>query len=587
MKKTKSGRKYIPEYVFVDGKEVMFRMLSTEQRFAVMSHCKTAHSVESRPNYKDIVVNSMSIMKFGGGFTGDEILSMKERYSKNGFIIQPLVKEAHGGGQGARGWGILHLSVRNLVDDLLKKYDILEEFHGLSKEKQLSRIQKFIGPMDVIEFKPKVAVSSILPYEGLVYAKQEWMDKNNIPFGAKTTGPVKGLIVPLPDYFKIDADFIVPESENKINLSVEKLSKTVMLNRENVPANRYSKNLITVSGKVGRMPRHAFDLQAHLDYIPNVDLSVERAFYETGNFTPDFIDSLFGYNDTKTGEHKLRNEGKLIMAGVHPFSRDMIEGTLKSLWTMVRTKLEGRIPGIYGTAMPLEMLPKGISIKRGYITRFPWIFPILTEYAIYEHCIFLSQDLMKIFGGDFDGDQVAAYHRMTMKDLPVWPRDKEWLVSIMAAPEKKEAVSDKSIEEVIGSQIDQYVKCGQVYNICRILEECVRMEGWKRKAIFELGAKLTSQIVQPYINGFKYMAEEGNVPTIEVLAEKYGVPMRWKERAVMFFNAFRSSKASIPRIAHVARLINAKPDSLMYYERLAYKFITWNLCDEGLKNVKL
>lgn len=586
MKKTRTNTKYIPEYVLIDGKEKMFSMLEQKERFAVMAHCKSVYSVDARPNYKDIVTKCMSIMKFGCGFNMKDIEVINQRFSK--YIIQPLIKDAQGGGQGGRGWGILHLNPDNLVDRLLRKYNILDEFKELSKEKQLSRIQKFIGPMDQIIYKPRVLVTNIESYEGLIKGRQSWMDLNFIPFGAKTTGPVKGLVVPMTDMeeklYK-DYDLVIPNGENKLNLSAEKLSMTIMLNRENIPANRYSRNLITSSGKIGRMPRHAFDLQAHLNVIPRVDLTVEKAFYETGKFEPEFIEQLFGYTD-KEDKLTLRNEGKLIMAGANPFGKDLINETLKSLLTMIKSKLEGRIPGIYGTAMPLEMLPKGIKRKTGYVTRFPWVFPIMTEYAIYEHCVFVPEALMKVFGGDFDGDQVAIYHRMSMEGLPTWKNDSQWLTGIMSAPDKKDVISDKSIEDVMGSQIEQYTKCGQIYNTCKIIEECARMEGWSRHDIFSLGAKLTAQVVQPYINGFKYAAEEGELPTIEKIAEAYGVPLRWKERATMFFNGFRTSKASIPRIAKTAKLIQALPTSPMYYERLGYIFIDWILCEEGQKHVQ-
>jgi len=587
---------YIPEFVWKDGEMVPMNKLKPEDRSKVLRHGKAVVTTDIRKNYKTIVTAATSVMKFGGGFEGKEFLEFAKRIHDKGMVIAPFVKDANGGGRGARAWGLIHAVPKGTVENILETLDVKEEFEKLPPEKQLARITKFLGEMDELEHKPTVKIiPDFSEYEGLLPADDEWMAKNNLPFGIKATGPVKGLIVP-KSYFinaaktemeqKImtellsGADIFVPESENKIKLSAEKLTKTIHVIRNITPEKRFSRNLKKGDNTdaLGRNPTFAFDLQALLGHTPTPDLSEEKAFYEKGEWSEELLDNLFGFDDKKTEpvSRKLRREGELIKNGVNPHDPEVRDEAMKALWTRIRTRLQGKLPGIYGVAMPISLLPVGVRKKRGYITRYPWIFPILADYAIHEHCIFLDTELMKMFGGDFDGDQIAVFHRKRLDTGLVYPNMKGTLKEWMKMPEKTNAShGDKPQEEVIAYILGQYAGCGRIFNAGKIVVDTARAEGWTQEAICELDAKITGSKVQTYINGFKNAGCE-EVPSLSDLAGMFNVPAKRLNRQRAFYRALRSPMGGIDMVVESATDLNADPKSPAYYERtIAINFKDW------------
>lgn len=571
---------YLPEFVLLQKDErfeiVSFRRLPIHLRAAVIKHEKMAHNVDTKPYYKRIVMDSVSIMKFGGSYDPASFKFVCERATGLGYKVAPLFRDIHGGGQGALGWGVVHISKHDHVGAVLAELGIADEMYALSKPKFLNRINKLLGVHDSIMYKPSVRVIPDIPeFQGLAFASPEWMERNNIAYGMKLTGPVKSLVVPKPDHISFNADLVIMQSENKLKLSEEKLSRLISLVRSNTPKLKFSRNLPKMNGNLGRLPVSGFDMQALLNKTPNPDLTQEKDFYENGNLSPELFSAMFEYTD-KSGDKKVRREGQQIQTGADPFCEQLFSATMSALRTVVTAKLKGRIPGIYGVAMPISLLPKGVPVKRGWVTRWPWMFPILANYAIYEHCIFVDTKLHKMFGGDYDGDLVAVYHRNAMDTGMVFPRDKVKLAAWMKAPEKVEDSTDCSINDTIVSLLEQYSGCGRVYNNCKVVVEAARMDGWDRDRLLELDARLYATIVQPAIDGFKNKGTDV-LPSVKDIAVANGVPTANLKHVSTCFIAVRSRAGGITEMVDTAKVLKADIHSKCFYERVCALFKGWKL----------
>ena len=131
-----------------------------------------------------------------------------------------------------------------IISDIVKELGFHDEFMKLPMGKRMNRIQKIIGEMHDFQVKPKVKMcDDINKFEGLLFGNKEWMKNNGIEPGAKTTLATKGLIFPTPDYIKSTADLLVPISENKFNLSEEKLSDLIKWIPRLTPGSLFSRNL--------------------------------------------------------------------------------------------------------------------------------------------------------------------------------------------------------------------------------------------------------------------------------------------------------------------------------------------------------
>jgi len=227
----------------------------------------------------------------------------------------------------------------------------------------------------------------------------------------------------------------------------------------------------------------------------------------------------------------------------------------------------------------MELLPKSEHhlIRRGAITRPPWMFPVEADYAIYEHCIFVWSDFMKLFGGDFDGDQLVVFPKnVGISTGYSWPGSKMFLQSIMKAPEKKEVtVQGGDWRKAACAILDSYSNCGKQHNNCKIFLEVARKYLPKVK-LLALEAKMSASIVQPYIDGLKYQAAKMDLLSPFDLATIYlnrYVKTDEVKRATACFNAARGTFASVRSCLKVDK---PSIESHIYYERLiAANFKGW------------
>jgi hypothetical protein len=566
-----SNQKYLCDAYYIGkGKIVFAKDLSDADRYLTIKHAKSANNVVGRDHLKALYDEAFSVGCFGGKYTAetvDDVLSMVKNAK---FTMVPLVKEVYGG---KRGWGVIHMVKYDFIRKIAASMGIESELYSLAPEKFLIRIQKLFVKMELIA-NADVSLVEKSPFEGLIYAKADYMEKAGLVYGTKTSGVLKGLIVPAPDTMSFKGDLLISMDENKIKLPDFKLGKLIFVDRDQDPAKRFSKNLIGVSGKAGRLPVKAFDLHAMLNRPVRADLADIKVFYETGVISDKLFDMLFSYVD-KTGTRKYTRSGLMLKSGIDRKDPKVVADVNTAIWTCVHARITGKIAGIYGVAMPLGLLPKGIKIKKGYITRYPWIFPVLAEYAVHEHCIFVDESVMKLFGGDYDGDLVAVYHKRTL-DLPYsWAKDKVRLQEWMKMPEK-ETGEARSLEATLAYQLEQYAECGKAYNNAKIVVDCARLAGWSNDDVSRLDCLLMSNEVQPFINGLKYKG--GNkAPSSFDLAKKYMVPITSIVRVTKFFNAVRSSKSGITEVIKAAKDLNPDANSKSYYERVVALFSTWTI----------
>jgi len=581
-----------PEFVYRPSKEkdqigklLTFESLSSEEQRHVLEHAKRDAQVKDRPNYRPILENSRTVMRLSGSFLGNEWKYVTQKIRERGFIPVPLVRDAHGGGMSASGAGCIHFSKVDLLSSFLEANDLKGEFSALPAEKKVNRLVKFMGEEQSFVKEPVVVCAAgPAAYPGLIFASQEFMDANDLPFGIKATGPVKGLIVPFPDGMDLRCDLFVPTGENKLKLSSKKLSRTIKVVRSNTPSARFSRNLLRdVIGEgdeetKGRLARFAWGLQSLVNYIPRPDLSEEKHFFETGEATIEFIDKLFGYTGP-CGERIMRTEGELLIAGMSAWHPQIAHKVQEALWTVVQKKLMGFLPSsIYGVAMPMELLPTSERwrVKKGLITRSPWLFPIETEYAVFNHCIYVWSEFMQMFGGDFDGDQVLVLHQKCGVTTGYsWPNDKDYLEVIMRPPVKMDSsiVDVGTIDETVAQILDSYSKIGIQYTKVKVFLEAAR-KYVDRKKWLALDARTMATVVQPFIDGIKYKGG-GEVLDSWELAKIYGmfIPKSELDQSKLVYSALRGKRSSLLEAVSIAQTAE---DSSLYYEKvLALNFKNW------------
>lgn len=592
------NNKYVCEHVYEggkDGKILEYQNLPPKEQNEIRGCSPSVQSIENRPYLKAIYVadDVIGIIKPGMGFVPKEHKKVEDHFKAMGYIYFPNISMAHGGGQGATGSGKMLFSKRNLWNEILTSLNILDEFNNIPVSKQLSRFKGILGDFSDLPAGTTVEVldTDVLAhadgkfhrmseYEGVIFAKPKWMEDHGIPVGIKTRIATKGLMFPCPDWLHFKADVGVPVDELKIPVyDPEKLAKILKLVWSITPEKRYSPNLRKHfnNEEFGRNPRRGFDLQSLFGMVPHSDFAEIKAVLAGGPLSDELTDRLFGYK-ARNGVRTLSPVGLMIKSGISIYSPLVYNKALAAITKMVIKDLQGTIKGEYGVAAPLELLPANVEIKHGWITRFPWVLPVKSEYAVWEHLIWLPVRLMKVFGGDFDGDLVCAFARHTVRTPFKYPRDIMKLEEIMAMPEKEDHKTEMNLADMVRFQITQYQGCGRVYNNAKVVVEAARLSGWHRKELIELDAVLYATRVQPYINGFKYTGGDSKVPTPNELAKEFKVPDDFIERAKFFFGLVRSRITSMESI--IAGAPAADDNSLSYYEKLLSMFKGWKMCSQ-------
>ena len=600
----KNGRKYVNRLIYFPERKIRngdnvtvikekFRLLeecSRSERYEILSHGKSDVVVESKPDQLWIYRNAhMSMIKFGGSYTGAEVLRFSNMAKEHGLVLLPMVNDAHGGGRGARSWGVLTFAYTDLIRERMLNMNVLDEYNKLLPAKRLNRQHKLLGEKEKLEGLTVKIIPDLPEFEGLIFLSKRAIEKYDLPFAVKFACTLKGLGVPVPSMVnyknvKFSADVNIPVSENKIGIAEDKLPDCLYVNRRLSAEYRFSRNLLNkYSGDKGKNARKAWDYRSILGIDPKADLSVYELFHELGEFDDELLDEMFGYT-AKDGSRQLQPVGMKIKGGMYRYDKSIVRDVKKALWTRVCRTLQGKFPGsVYGNIIPMgyaKMMDPKLNVKYGWFTRWPWMDFILCKYAIYRDAICIEDKVMKLFGGDYDGDQGLVVHRSRIKSNLVYHKMRDILEDWMRMPVKEDTghgISDEIAQ--MSYVLDQYSKCGQAYNAGKIVEEVARMEGWTPMQIVELRLRITSRIVQPYINGQKYVGGD-KPPNVFELCKMFDIPVKHVGRCTRFFNAFRTRRGGLDYIIKLARELKADPNSKSFYERIAARFLTWNIADE-------
>lgn len=570
--------KYLPSHIYRKGEFISMHSskITKQERREIYTRARTHYSMDTRPVLKKIYDKSdMVIMKMGGGYSGKEYIKISKIASEMGYVAQKLQKDAN--------QGYIYFATENVLFKHFDEMGILEEINNLPKAKLVNRIQKFLSPGESLPETPRVKLTGNIKWEGLIFANPEYMKRNNLPMGTKTTGPVKGLLVPSP--FVTDCDIAISENENKIKLSAAKLSQTMMLRMDLVPEKTFSRNLKRkLSEKIGRNPRVGFDIASMLGMKidPNDSMlaKVRRAF-EGGCTAQEIVDMLFTYEDN-AGEKKIAKIADRIVSGESIYIPEIWEHVSVALTTVLRKALQPNVKGIYGTALPMGLLAfygiynsKGLERKRGWLTRFPWTSPILTDVVVYQDCIFVDPEIWQCFGGDYDGDTAAVYDIDSIDGVLVWNQHKEFIKKAMKAPKKEEHHDDiRSLDDVIADQLDQHAATGKMFNRVKVMVDSARkFNKFSKMQLIELELMAYAAEVQPRIDGFKYKSIGSALASVEELMDKYACQNPHHKESKDWFNLIRGGQFGILDIVTAAK--DAKPDSKSSYEAIAAVLKDW------------
>lgn len=434
---------------------------------------------------------------------------------KAGYNYIPLISDAKNG-----LFHFYHNDIPNPIDTILTELDILQEWYKMGIKKAMNRLTKLMGRLIEITYKPRIFFVS--GGVGYVTARESWAKRNGIEHGAKLVGTMKSIIVVVPDsYFDnvilSNYDMIVPEDENKFKLTAEKLANSIFLNDVLAADRRFSKNLLkgldADGNKVfGKNPRFSLQLRAICNDIPKPDYDKVVKFYTTGEYDAKFLFDLFGYIDSKTGEHKLKQVGLKIMGtnegnGMSPFDPAIWKEVDLALGAYVKRLWIGRIPGVYGTALPLSILPdtEKYRIKEAYVFRAPIMVPVYSKYAIYKHCIYVQDDLWdKVFHGDYDGDLAFVIHKKFIKSPANWLTNSAKLSEWAKAPSKDESTEHSTILSSTEDIMEQAKFCGIAHNNSKIVLDMGRMFKMTDEQALQFSLYLDMKYVQPTIDAFKH-----------------------------------------------------------------------------------
>lgn len=589
------SKRYAPDAVYTevvrDGKKVSELMdwdhLDPEFKRDVLGHCPSRFAVIQRPGIQFLFdKRPYSVMKTGGGFSPEEVAKIVADTERHGLVFIPMLDTANGGGRGSRGWGILHFGRNNYIHEWLSYRGLLTYFLKLSFVKQLARVKKLLRVGEPIHGRVKII--SFDAYPGLIYLSPRIMHAFNLLFGVKFNGVLKGIGVPMTPAMEVlygDYDVLIPEGENKFKLSEEELEGFLEIRREISADKTYSKNLKRgFAGKFGKLARFGFDFRANLNDLPSfVRMEEIRVAFETRKWSRELAEEAFFY---------MKQDGDLAWNSAFPFAinGDCVKGSNEEslmnagLKKLAFKRLTGRIPGsVYGTLIPLEYvrtLNPDVKVKEAWFLRWPGTVFVGTEYCIYNHCLAVPMGLIKLFGGDCDGDQGLIVHKSRLDWFLKYPRDAEKLAEWMKAPVKVDQKATIMTEtEQFTLALSQLSGTGRLYNSVMAAADHARWAGWNREQVIEFVLKAYARYVQPKIDGMKYEANT-EVTSTSAICLDFGIPIVNISRTEAFYRAFKGSRTSLAAVIAVAEHYHAKPNSRGFYERLAAKFAAWQLDPE-------
>lgn len=504
-----------------------------------------------------------------------------------GYKLFPWIAPA-GAKMGGKNAPIYFLSKENLVDNWCKEHHI--DLLKINVAKRFERIKKILGRWE--KFSPKPTVKFIEDEhtrDGIAYAKASWATKADVRPGTKMSGIFKDVIMIVPDtdwkYGK--ADLAIHKDGNKLGVTIKVARQEAGYDPEQLAERRFSQNLvryISEEGEVqyGRDPNFRLDVLAWFNHLPTPNLSmINRMLADSKDM--DVIETFFGYID-KEGKKQLNGSGKRLVAGASINEPDIyIEFQGIAQKYILNRLLTVKASGVFGTAVPLMMLPVTKEdwslVHEAVVIGYSGGIPMRCKVAVKDNLIYVDEETWMAAGRDFDGDlafvfPIDLFNPESIVDL-------KWLKDHFKLPEKVSGEDTRNDVQVFLDILAASRGCGSIYNMGKIIVDACRSLAWSKGDLMKLDAKIMAEFVQPYIDGFKYhrMTE---APKLKELVTKLGLDpdvLKAAYRAQMFFYALRGrgditiGDLVYPRLAGLKQMaLEAKPQSLGFYERLVAKF---------------
>lgn len=556
-----------------------FDNLESDERQIAYRKIRLMTSLEKRPGYLHVYMNvKYSIMMLdGSSFRKADVVYLISEYSAMGLSPLPLVSEAKN--------GLIHLAEADELKNFLVENGYYEQWSKLSTLKKLSRIGKLFQTGTRLE--GKVELTENERYPGLIYLSLKMFVKYQLPFGVKFTGPLKGIGVPIPDSMKdiCTADVNIPKGENKLKFGAAELENHLLYRPEISADMMFSRVLKNhASGMSGRLAKFGLDYMFMLGLKPDLSrLDDFRRIYNRRKWDREAADKLFLYM-----ENGLLNWDPLypeFLKAERHGDKDLFKYFHKALARKSVASLEGTMPSsIYGTLIPLEYVkeinPK-VKVKKCWFLRWPAFVFVETEYVIYHGCICVPSAVIKLYGGDSDGDLGLIVHRSRMEWCLKFNRDHVKLHEWMKAPVKVESTDELTHLDAFKSILAHQEDCGKVFNSLMTAADQARAMGWDSITMCEFVLKAYARYVQPKIDGFKYHTEDEDEVTASFICREFGINDMGLSRRERFIMAVKAPGSSLDKLIATARYFGASALAKGYYEPICARFATFELSKES------
>lgn len=603
--------KYLPTLVLINNEFKPISGLTYDERLMVLSHGKNIENIIGRPLYEKCLKKcTHSIIKYGGSFSDEEYLKIKEFAFVNAYYILNSPKDFIASKQ---KWAQLFLCKNNVIKEYLQEYGIYDNFKALPDLQKSKRAEKFLGKFIIMpdELKPSVSITPNYHSEGCIFISEAYMKKCNkyfkkkgidyrITYGSKSAFCFKSIIFPLVGK-QINCDLIVPESENKLKLSVEQISKVFAVNPDIDSKKAFSRNLrIKVKGgaeRIGRIPTLALDTCSFLSTDLNFDkIQIYRDMLDEKLPKEQVAEMLFSYEvkETVNGEEKnvlkYNKYGEAILNGASIYDKAIEPHAFKVITNSIMRSMLPKVKGIYGQALPKHLIQHHKGHKETYqfcsIIRYPQMVSIKVDVTLVDNIIYVPEDLWLLMGGDYDGDNVTVFTGEVSCFFD-WSKeeDRNELYKLLKMPQKEKSNDKMLLIDAQKLSFDQTTKIGQTYNANKVIVWAYIEAGLDIKSAIKIDIYNNATLTQQNINGVKHSASKiAKVDTtfidnyIKEHQEQIGIeilpvlPNNIIEHSKLMYNAFKYCY-DIRNIINMSK--NCKSDSRNYFERQISRFKDW------------
>ena len=630
--------KIIPSMVLRDGQIRSLSQLSVEDRKVLNEHSKSIDMMYNRPLLRKYLNEcELRIVKLYEGFTEAEYNKINEFANKNGLKIQPNTKDFV---PSSSHFSCIYLSSKDLVKDFLEEKGIWDAFQNNVKDIQKNkRLEKMLGEWILTPFKPRVKIIPDLKdyndqhtHEGAIIVSKEFAEKCNkaweaefmmyakevqikigspykIINGSKTSFILKSLILISPNIKGYD--ILIPQSENKLKLNEEQISKNFAINPSISSETSFSRLLFRDKEKKkrNRLPKICIDTM-FLCNAPEYTkkLKFYRDIYEEKIKGKIVADALFSYYDSTVGLMKYNKLGEKIIKGESIHSDEIWPEANKVLVKAIHKAIKPTVNGFYGQVMSMKFLPQfqklGYRVETysdGALIRYPSTVPIRCTVKLCNNILFVDELLWaKVLNGDIDGDQGFYLRSKTLPILFDWNKEEDVQELLKLCQFDSVEKGKKRVKiDMVKSQWEQaesQKNIGNIYNRNKAVMIAYLYAGVDPKIVTKMDMFNCSTLVQQAIDSLKYDVSDQvtrNEVTINYLInyceqnkDKFGISELPKlndiqiSKAKRFLGAAKSTY-NLDRIIKVAQ--EADKNSKVIYERILSYFKDWKYDEKNNK----